>query len=97
MPIQTLLCMWSLLFNILKIYYTERKPIKRVDDLINVLLTYKEDAYWQWKLKKIFTQNIYPVKHQSDKKNSRNIREMDIVNEDLTVVNETNWKVKSQK
>ena len=47
MPIQTLLCMWSLLFNILKIYYIEGKPIKRVDDLINVLLTYKEDAYWQ--------------------------------------------------
>ena len=46
---------------------------------------------------KIFTQSIYTTKHQSDKNNSRHIREMDIVNEDLTVVNETNWKVKFQK
>ena len=45
----------------------------------------------------IFTQSIYATKHQSDKNNSRHIREIDIVNEDLTVVNETNWKIKFQK
>ena len=32
--------------DVLKTYYMERKPNKRVDDLINVLLTYEEDNYW---------------------------------------------------
>ena len=32
--------------NVLKAYHMERKPNKRVDDLINVLLTYEEDNYW---------------------------------------------------
>ena len=31
--------------NVLKTYYMERKPNKRVDDLINVPLTYEEDNY----------------------------------------------------
>ena len=30
--------------NVLKTYYMERKPNNRVDDLINVLLTYEEDS-----------------------------------------------------
>ena len=32
-------------YNVLKTYYMERKPKKRVNDLINVLLTYEEDTY----------------------------------------------------
>ena len=40
--------------NVLKTYYMERKPNKRVDDLINVLLTYKEDTYWRHKREMIY-------------------------------------------
>ena len=77
--------------NVLKTYYMERKPNKRVDDLINVLLTYEEDNYWRHK-----REQIYATKHQSAKNNSRHTRGISISNEDLTVVNETTWKVKSQ-
>ena len=77
--------------NVLKTYYVERKPNKRVDDLINVLLTYEEDTYWRHKQEK-----IYATKHQSAKNNSRHTRRMAIVDEDLVVVNETTWKVKYQ-
>ena len=69
----------------------ERKPNKRVDDLINVLLTYEEDSYWRHKREK-----IYATKRQSANNNSRHTKGMTIVDEDLTVVNETTWKVKSQ-
>ena len=44
--------------NVLKTYYTERKPNKRVDDRINMLLTYEEDNYWRHKGEK-----IYALKH----------------------------------
>ena len=70
--------------NILKTYYMERKPDKRVDDLTNVLLTYEEDAYWRHKREK-----IYETKHQSVNNNSRHARGMAIADEDLTVLNET--------
>ena len=77
--------------DVLKTYYMERKPNKRVDDLINVLLTYEEDNYWWHKREK-----IYAAKHQSANNNSRHTRGMSISNEDLTVVNETTCKVNSQ-
>ena len=77
--------------NVLETYYMERKPNNRVDDLINVLLAYEEDTYWRHKRKK-----TYATKHQSASNNSRHTRGMAIAEEDLTVVNETNWKVKSQ-
>ena len=70
--------------NVLKTYYMERKPDKRVDDLTNVLLSYEEDAYWRHKREK-----IYETKHQSANNNSRHTRGMAIADEDLTVVNET--------
>ena len=35
--------------KVLKTYYLERMPNERVDDLINVLLTFEEDNYWQHK------------------------------------------------
>ena len=35
--------------NDLKTYHKERKPNKRVDDLINVLLTDEEGTYWRYK------------------------------------------------
>ena len=77
--------------NVLKTYYLERKPNKRVDDLINVLLTYKEDPYWRHK-----REMIYATKHQSANNNSRHTRGMATADEYLIVVNETAWKVKSQ-
>ena len=77
--------------NVLKTYYMERKPNKRVDDLINVLLSYEEDNYWRHKPEKICA-----TKHQSANNNSRHTRGMSISDEDLTVVNETTSKVKSQ-
>ena len=77
--------------NVLKTYYMERKPNKRVDDLINLLLTYEEDTYWRHKREK-----IYATKHQSANNNSRHTRGMAIVDKDLTIANETTWKVKSQ-
>ena len=73
----------------------ERKPNKRVDD--HPLLLTSKGALTGNISEKIFTQNIYAKKHQSDKNNSRHTRERNIVNEDLTVVNKTNWKVKFQK
>ena len=69
----------------------EKTPNNRVDDLINVLLTYEEDNYWRHKREKTYT-----TKHQSANNNSRHTRGMSISDEDLTVVNETSWKVKSQ-
>ena len=36
----------------------KRKPNKRVDDLINVLLTYEEDTYWRYKQQNISQHNI---------------------------------------
>ena len=77
--------------NVLKTYFMEIKPNKRVDDLLNVLLTYEEDTYWRHKGEK-----IYATKHQSANNNSRHTRGIAIVDEDLTIVNETTWKVKSQ-
>ena len=79
------------LHNVLKTYYMERKPNKSVDDLINALLTYEEDPYWRHRREK-----IYAAKHQFDNNNSRHTRGMAIVDEDLMVVNETTWNVKSQ-
>ena len=69
----------------------ERKPNKRVDDLINVLLTDEEDNYWRHKREK-----IYATKHQSANNNSRDTKGISIANEYLTVEHETTWKVKSQ-
>ena len=68
-----------------------RKPNKRVDDLVNVLLTYEEDSCWRHKREK-----IYATKHQSANNNSRHTTGMSIADEDMTVVNETTWKVKFQ-
>ena len=51
--------MWSESFhNVLKTYCMKRKPNKRVDDLINVLLTYEEDTYWRYKQQNIYQHNI---------------------------------------
>ena len=77
--------------NVLKAYYMEKKPNNRVDDLMIVLLTYQEDNYWRQKREK-----IYATKHQSANNNSRHSRRMSIADEDLTVVKETTWKLKSQ-
>ena len=41
-------------------------------------------------------EKIYATKHHSTNNNSRHKRGMAIVNEDLSVVNETTWKVKFQ-
>ena len=62
--------------NVLKTYYMERKLNKRVDDLINVLLTYEEYTYWRHKGEK-----IYATKHQSANNNSRHTRRMAIVDD----------------
>ena len=35
--------------NGLKTYYIERKPNKRINELINVLLIYEKDTYWRHK------------------------------------------------
>ena len=69
----------------------ERKPNKRVDDLLNALITYEEDNYWRHK-----REEMYAAKHQSANNNSRHTGGMSISDEDLTVVNETSWKAKSQ-
>ena len=77
--------------NALKTYYMKRKTNNRVDDLINVLLTYEEDNYWQHKREKIYT-----TKHQSANNNSRYTRRIVTVDEELMVMNKTTRKVKSQ-
>ena len=43
--------------NVLKTYCMERKPNKRVEDLINVLLTYEEGTYCRHMREKITQQN----------------------------------------
>ena len=77
--------------NVLKTYYMERKPNKRVNALIVVLFIYKENTYWRHK-----QERIYATKYQSPNNNSGHTRGMAVVNEQLTVVNETNRKEKSQ-
>ena len=77
--------------NVLKTYYMERKSNKRVDDFINVLLTYDEDTCWRHQQEK-----IYATKHQSANNNSRHTTRMVTVGEDLMVVNKTTWKVMPQ-
>ena len=87
MLIQTLMCLWSPFIMFWKhIYYMERKPNKRVGDLINVLLTYKEDNCWWHKREK-----IYATKHQSANNNLRHTRGMFTADEDLMIVKETTW------
>ena len=76
--------------NVLKTYYMERKPNKRVDDFINALLTYEEGIYWRHQ-----QENIYATKHQSANNNSRHTTRMATVDEDLMVVSKTTWKVMS--
>ena len=90
-PIQTLNMYVESFHNVLETYYMERKPNKRVNALIVVLFTYKENTYWRHK-----QERIYATKYQSPNNNSGHTRGMTVVNEQLTVLNETNRKEKSQ-
>lgn len=42
--------------NGLKTFYMDRKPIKRVDDLLNMLLKI-EDDFWRYKTQTFYTNN----------------------------------------
>ena len=78
--------------NRLKTFYMDRKPIKRVDDLLNMLLKIEEDDFWRYKRETFYTNNADLCKtnlnrHEAGSK---------IPDTDISVVNDSLWKVKSQ-
>ena len=44
-------------YSRLKTFYMDRKPIRSVDDLLNVLLKLEEDDFWRYKRETFYTNN----------------------------------------
>ena len=76
----------------LKTFYMDRKPIKRVDDLLHMLLEREEDDFWRYKRQTFYTDNSDLFKANLNQHEAE-LKTLDI---DLSILNESHWKVKSQ-
>ena len=78
--------------NRLKTFYLDRKPIKRLDDLLNMLFKIEEDDFWRYKRQTFYMNNADLCKTNLD----RHEAGLKIPDTDISIVNERLWKVKSQ-
>ena len=80
--------------NRLKTYYMERRPNKRLDDLINLLLEIEKDDYWRHKRQSYFSSDI-TVKKTED----RLLRGLNIPDAHVTIMTDDekqSWEIQSQ-
>ena len=75
--------------NRLKTFYMDRKPNKRLDDLINLLLSIEEDDYWRHKRDLIYNVGSFQVSMPRHK------RGIAISNDDIEI-DEFGWRLISQ-
>ncbi|KAK3920487.1 Zinc finger and BTB domain-containing protein 11 [Frankliniella fusca] len=79
--------------NILKTVYMKRRPNKRLDDLVDLLLTIEEDYYTRY-------TNAILLNSMSDKDYSdlskRHLKGMEINDSDVTQISQRCWTVRSQ-
>ena len=77
--------------NILKTFYMDRKPIKRIDHLLRLLLTIEEDDYWRHKRDTLYKPDT------TDTTQTRHIKGLKISDGDLEIIEDSmKWRVKSQ-
>ena len=77
--------------NKLKTYYMEKKPSKRIDDLMDLLLKLEEDDYMRRQRMHFYDNNKSAISQ------SRHERGVKIKDEDVTIVSdEYKWIIKSQ-
>ena len=76
----------------LKTFYMDRKPIKRVDDLLHMLLEIEEDDFWRYKRQTFYTDNSDLFKANLNQHEA----ELKLLDIDSSIANESHWKVKSQ-
>ena len=74
--------------NRLKTFYMDRRPNKRIDDLVNLLLTIEEDDYWRRKRDTLYKSQCKPT--------DRHGRGMKILDSDVSKYDVHQWRVKSQ-
>ena len=79
--------------NKLKTFYMERRPNKRLDDLINLLLLIEEDDYWRHKRDMLYYN---PEKVPSAFSNSRHTKGVNIIDIDVEQISSHQWEVMSQ-
>eukprot|EP00794_Sanderia_malayensis_P020831 gene20831-22875_t len=77
--------------NRLKTYYMQRRRTRRLDDLINLLLTIEEDDYWRHRL-----DIMYGKDERVKTTVNRHKRAMQIKDVDVSQVTQNVWKVRSQ-
>ena len=60
--------------NKLKTFYTDRRPNKRVDDLLNLLLLIEEDDYWRHKRDRFYNNPETKVSLNKTNEKSRHFK-----------------------
>ena len=78
--------------NRLKTFYLDRKPIKKVDDFSNMLFKIEVDDFWRYNWQKFCTNNADLCKTNLNRHEAR----LKFRDPDISIVNESLWKVKSQ-
>ncbi|XP_064632843.1 uncharacterized protein LOC135491113 [Lineus longissimus] len=81
--------------NRLKTFYMDRKPNKRVDDLLNLLLRIEEEDFVR-RLKATQYTPTVQEKPKSDTRETRHKRGLKIKDESLDTLDQNHWHVRSQ-
>ncbi|XP_057301394.1 uncharacterized protein LOC130635887 [Hydractinia symbiolongicarpus] len=78
--------------NKLKTFFMERRPNKRIDDLINLLLTIEEEDYWRKKRSLTYYGNLKNISIED----SRHTKGLNISDAKVEKLSESEWTVQSQ-
>ena len=78
--------------NRLKIFYMGKKPTRRVDNLLNMLLKIEEDDFWRYKRQTFHTNNA-ELCNPNLNRHEAGLKTPDT---DISVVIENLWQIRSQ-